>query len=174
MYAACFVFLMLWLAHLWAWKGSPPTGDGDVSIRVDAPMRRADCGREDVPCVDDCSFLCLGKGYECIGGTCRSVEGVRGVACDGEKGIRMMVHEPRPAWTCVCKDARFYGGEGCDVLNPGVCENGAFAYVSESRFLCVCSPPYELINVDSKPHCVEKKWMGFYDERSMDRNRLGA
>lgn len=168
MYAACVLFLMLWSVYAWSWQ-STVTGHPDFWIRIEGPLFRQNCGVKDVPCIDDCSFLCTEPDAKCIGGMCQVAP--PSVACDKSKGgLPVLLKDPVPHWSCLCTDSRFYGGPACSTLNPDVCENGTFFYMGRLRHVCVCPAPFELLKIDSKPHCVAAEMMGFYDELTMSRN----
>lgn len=171
MHVTCFLFLILWLGYVWAWRGggsSPPKAE---RIRVNAPIVEQNCSTHEVPCIDDCSFLCIEKRTQCVGGICQPEKALRDIRCNEKTGgVKVMVKDPVPHWTCVCSDSRFFGGDACDELHPDVCERGMFIYKARARYLCMCPPPFELIKIDSKPHCVDEKMMGFYDERTMSQS----
>lgn len=160
MYAVYFVFLAIWLAYVWTWKGS--ASRSVVSVRTHAaPTFRQNCSVREVPCIDDCSFLCVDPDAKCIGGVCRP-ETKQPVACNASTGgVLMLSKNPVPEWTCICTDSRFFRGRDCATLNPDVCEHGMFLYQDRRNYECVCPPPYVLIEMDTKPHCVEKKMKNF-------------
>lgn len=154
-------FLLLWIAYAWMWnvlRTAPPTAT--ASIRAAAPTFRQNCADKEVPCIDDCSFLCLEHDAKCVGGVCETE--LQDIPCNEEKGgVRMMVQNPVPRWVCVCTDSRFFGGEECDTLHPDVCEHGVFMYRGKNCHMCLCMPPYELMTLGGKEHCVEKKMLNF-------------
>lgn len=169
MYATCFLFLMMWLGYVWAWSDVTPKGDSVIEVR--APILKQSCDAQEIACIDDCSFLCVEPKTKCIGGVCQVEAALRDIECNEKTGgVRMMVKDPVPHWTCVCSDSRFYGGDACNVLHPDVCEHGTFFYLARRRYVCICPPPYELLKIDSKPHCVQPQMMGFYDEATMSRS----
>lgn len=173
MYATCFLFFMLWIAFAWTWKEFPRTPPPERPIHIEAPILQQNCSTKKIPCINDCSFLCIEKESKCIGGVCQVTRNVHQIPCDLKKGgVPMMIKEPVPHWECICTDSRFYGGEACDEIHPDVCENGTFFYMARNRHICICPPPFELLKIESKPHCVEKKMLRFYDESIMDRNLL--
>lgn len=174
MYVACLVFLLMWCGYAWAWReGSAAKGD-EPEIELKAPLLRQTCSTDEVPCVDDCSFLCVERDTECVGGLCQTKEHLQDIACNEKTGgVRVMAMEPTPHWTCICSDARFYGGEACDRLNPDVCERGTFFYLHRSRHVCVCPTPYRLLRIDSKPHCVEERMLNFFDPATMSTKLVG-
>lgn len=171
MYATYFVFLMIWLAYVWVWRDmNLKPHVGKVSIRTDAPTFRSNCSTKKVPCIDDCSFLCVEKDVQCVGGVCQPEAQLNQIPCNAKKGgVLMMVEDPVPHWSCICTDSRFFRGEDCETLNPDVCEHGMFTYKDRKNYLCICLPPYELVVIGTKPHCIEKKLLGFYDEFFMKR-----
>lgn len=170
MYATCFIFLMIWMAYAWALRDAKETvTTGLAAIQMDAPTFRQNCSAKQVPCVDDCSFLCVENDTQCIGGVCQTR--LNEIPCNAEKGgVRMLVKDPVPHWTCVCTDSRFFGGKDCEKVHPDVCEHGMFVYTDRNNYMCICLPPYEFLKIGTKPHCVEKKMLGFYDELTMTRN----
>lgn len=173
MYTTCFLFLIIWIAYAWTWKEFQVKPPKEMAIQIEAPILEQNCSAKKIPCIDDCSFLCIEKESKCIGGVCQPTSNVNPIMCNEKTGgVRMMIKEPVPHQVCVCTDSRFYGGKACDKLHPDVCEHGTFFYQGRMRFICICPPPYELIKIDSKPHCVEKKMLGFYDEAIMSRNVL--
>lgn len=173
MYTTCFLFLIIWIAYAWAWKEFQVTPPKEMAIQIEAPIFQQNCKNKKIPCINDCSFLCIEKESQCIGGVCQPTSNVNQITCSQQTGgVPMMVKHPVPHWVCVCTDSRFYGGKACDELHPDVCEHGTFFYLGRRRNICICPPPYELIKIDSKPHCVEKKMLGFYDETTMNRNIL--
>lgn len=175
MYVACFVFLLLWCGYAWAWKDTHfAATQGESAIEVKAPILRQTCSTREVPCVDDCSFLCIERDSECVGGICETKEHVQDIPCSSKTGgVRMMVRDPTPHWKCICSDSRFYGGEACDQLNPDVCEHGTFYYTGRLRYICICPLPYRLLKIDSKPHCVEERMLKFYDPATMSTKLFG-
>lgn len=174
MAATCLVFLMVWIAYVWScWTGGKATAwkGKSEAIWIDAPVLKKQCSTKEVPCIDDCSFLCMEKEVACVGGVCQLKDGAsHTIPCSEKTGLRMRVQDPVPHTLCLCTDARFYGGPACDRLNPDVCEKGVFFYFGRLRYVCVCSPPYVLIRINDKPHCLEKKWMRFYDPATMNQN----
>lgn len=162
----------MWLGYAWVWKSvNLAPEDESTSIEVKAPILQRNCGAQEVPCIDECWFLCVEKDAKCVGGICQPERDVQDIECSERTGgVKMMVKDPVPHWTCVCSDSRFYSGDACNVQNPDVCEHGTFFYLSRERYVCVCPPPYELIKIESKPHCVEEKWMGFYDKATMSQS----
>lgn len=173
MYVACFVFLLLWCGYAWVWKDIHFAAKDETTIELKAPILQQTCSTHEVPCVDDCSFLCIEKDSECVGGICETKEHVQDIACNRSTGgVRMMVKDPTPHWKCICSDSRFYGGEACDKLNPDVCEHGTFFYSSRYRYICLCLPPYKLLHIELKPHCIDEKLLNFYDEATMSKHLL--
>lgn len=169
MYVTCILFLMLWLGYAWVWKGV--TLKDETFIEVKAPIFKQTCSTKEVACIDDCSFLCVEKNVKCVGGTCEAVKELLDIECSEKTGgVKMLVKEPIPHWVCICSDSRFYSGDACDALNPDVCEHGTFFYLGRERYVCICPPPYELIRIDLKPHCVAKEFIGFYDEATMTQS----
>lgn len=170
MYSTCLIFFMIWIAYAWAWRDMNQRSTGIASIRTDAPTFRQNCNSKKVFCIDDCSFLCVENDAQCVGGVCQPQAELNQISCNEEKGgVRMMVNDPVPHWSCICTDSRFFRGEDCETVNPDVCEHGMFTYTDRKNYLCICLPPYEFIKIGTKPHCVEKKMLGFYDELTMKR-----
>lgn len=173
MYTICFLFLLIWIAYAWAWKEFQIIPPKQIDIQIEAPILKQNCSIKKIPCINDCSFLCIENETKCIGGVCQPTRNVTQIACSKKTGgVPMMIQDPVPHWVCICTESRFFGGKACDEQHPDVCEHGTFHYLARRRFICICPPPYELIKIDSKPHCVEKKMFGFYDETTMDRNIL--
>ena len=171
MYAAYFVFLLLWIAYAWSWKEMEINSNEDLNIQIEAPLFKQDCTEKEIPCIDDCSFLCIERDAECVGGICESRKGMP--PCNEKTGgMRVLVKDPVPQWSCVCTDARFYGGKACDELNVDVCEHGSFHYFSRKKFTCICPLPYKLIKTGTTPHCVEERMLNFYDEWTKNKNKL--
>lgn len=170
MYATCLVLLMLWMGYAWTLRDRDSTVTRIASIRMEAPTFQQNCSAKQVPCIDDCSFLCVEKDAQCVGGVCQLMAELDEIPCNAEKsGVRMMVNDPVPHWSCICKDARFFRGEDCETVTPDTCEHGMFAYTDRRNYVCICLPPYEFIQIGTKPHCVEKKMLGFYDDLTMSR-----
>lgn len=156
------LFFLMWLSFAWILVSTKLDPDDSKHIRVHAPTFQQNCSSKRVPCVNDCSFLCVEKEAECVGGVCR-VDRPE-MACEEKTGgLKMMVHDPLPHWTCLCTHPSFYGGEACDVLNPDVCENGAFMYANRDNYYCFCLKPYKRIIINGKPHCVEEAVARFVD-----------
>ena len=171
MYAAWFIFFLLWVVYAWVWKETHFTNSKDLDIKIDAPLLKRNCSEKEVPCIDDCSFLCFEKNTECVGGICETKKSLQ--PCNEQTGgMRIMIHEPVSQWSCICTDSRFYGGPACDQLNPDVCEHGSFHYFSRTKFSCICPLPYKLLKIGSIPHCIEERMMGFYDPLSMNQSTL--
>ena len=134
----------------------------EIKIQTKAPTFRQNCTTKEVPCIDDCSFLCVENNAKCVSGTCKSEDELIPVPCNKETGgILMIVNDPVPHWSCICTNSTFYGGDDCGQLNKDVCEQGVFLYKNRNNYLCLCLPPYELITIDNKPHCVEKEMLNF-------------
>lgn len=156
------VFFLMWLAYVWVWKSSKLQVD-NRQVRAEAPTFRQNCTTKQIPCIDDCSFLCVDRDAQCIDGVCQSREET--VPCKEETGgVLMLIKDPVPRWTCICTNSTFYRGPDCSELNKDVCEHGVFLYVNRYNFLCMCLAPYELVTIDHKPFCVEKAKARFIKE----------
>lgn len=159
------VFFLMLLAYVWIWKTMKLSSDKSITIRAEAPTFRQNCTTKDIPCIDDCSFLCVENDAKCIGGICQIQDQLIPVPCKEETGgILMIVNDPAPHWACVCTNSTFFRGPDCSELNEDVCEQGMFLYKNRKNFLCLCLPPYHLITIDNKPHCVEKAKLNFFTE----------
>lgn len=139
--------------------------DNNITIKTLAPTIRRTCSNKDVSCIDDCSFLCVENDAKCIAGKCQVEQEIfTKIPCNTETGgILMMVNDPVPHWSCICTNSTFYRGEDCSTLNKDVCEEGVFLYKDQKNYLCLCLPPYELVMIGIKPHCVEKAKIKFVE-----------
>lgn len=165
------MFLLIWLGFAWIlWSHTTPKSFKNISVH--RPLFRQNCNVNQVPCVDDCEFLCVENDAQCIGGVCRSNPDV--IECNERTGgVVMAMQEPTLHWLCVCTDSAFFQGPTCDTLKPDVCEHGLFVYEDRDNFQCLCFPPYKLIFIHSKPHCVEKYVINFFSaENSSYENHL--
>lgn len=164
MYAICLVFLMIWTAYAWTCIPSTSTDTTAVILKMDSPVFRQDCSAKQVPCIDDCSFLCTESNVTCVGGTCQTQLNQIPPCNFKRGGVLMMIPDPVPHWSCICTESRFFGGGDCGTVHPDVCEQGTFLYRNRKHYLCICPPPYELVTIDSKPHCLEKKMTKFFEK----------
>lgn len=160
MWATCFLFFLIWIGFLWTLI-KPTTQELSKNIEVKEPIFQRNCNKNTVACVDDCSFLCVEDNIKCIGGVCK--EGVPDIPCNKEKGgIVMMVEEPIPHWSCICTNSTFFSGNDCETLNSDICEHGTFMYSNRNDYKCFCLEPYKYLEVNNKPHCVEKNLTNFF------------
>lgn len=137
--------------------------DLSSNLVVTAPTFQQNCTSKYVPCIDNCDFLCIEKNAKCIGGYCEPTDDLATVACETNYGgILMMSTEPVPHWSCICTHASFFGGKDCSVLNEDVCEHGMFLYNNQNSHTCLCLPPYKLVIIEDKPHCIEKSISKFF------------
>lgn len=160
MWSTSLLFFLMWMAFAYMWW-IPLTHRDSSRIQAKAPTFRQTCWTNKVPCINDCSFLCVEKNARCVRGVCRvDDEEVDPLDCKTDKGgIVMMLDDLH--WSCICTDSTFFGGRDCGTLNPDVCEKGVFLYNNRNNFQCLCLPPYELITIDNKPHCEKKAMTKF-------------
>lgn len=165
MLATWFTFLLMWFAFLWAmWPHS--ASKSEKTIQVQKPIFKQNCNVNRVPCIDDCNFLCVEQNTKCIGGICQS--NPSDIECSEKTGgVTMAIKEPTLHWSCICTDSTFFEGDACDTLNPDVCEHGIFVYSDRNHFNCFCYPPYQLIFIHGKPHCVERYVLYFFTEEHL-------
>lgn len=162
----------MWLAFAWMTFSSPdrPTS---LSMQVQVPVFKQDCSSKAVPCVNDCSFLCVEQKVSCAGGVCVVDEDVSDIECDTEKGgMLMMTSTPFPKWTCLCTQESIWSGPACNMLNPDVCEHGVFLYRNRNSSLCICPYPYKKIFIRGKWHCLGKPQSNFFPETGAMVNPL--
>ncbi|GIY03998.1 uncharacterized protein CDAR_304881 [Caerostris darwini] len=152
------------------WTCSTHKSTRTTHIDIQAPTIHRDCTSQSIPCVDDCSFLCVESKVKCVGGTC-VVQENNDIECQADKGgMRILVKDPVSHWTCLCTDATFFSGPDCGQLNPDVCENGVFFYTSK---VCLCPQPYQLVKLNGKPHCIEAKVANFFKNQDLEESAQG-
>lgn len=158
------MFFLLWLGLAWTLWRPDSSNVPFPKLSFEAPTFRRECETQSIPCVDDCSFLCLEPNAKCVGGTCQ-VEAALDIpiSCDKNKGgMVVMVNEPTPHWTCICTDSSIYSGKDCSQLNEDVCEHGVFLYSGRDNHVCICPEPYRIAIVKGKPHCLERGLAKFF------------
>lgn len=157
-----FLFLLLWIGFLYLPTVSKPS----PSIRIQEPIYQQNCSAKRIDCVDDCSFLCVERQAQCVGGVCVPKDQGQ-LECNKEKGGRLMLtKDPVRSWICLCTDETFWSGPACDMLNPDVCEHGAFLYNGRNDNLCLCPTPYKKVVVKGKPHCLDTVLANFFDDET--------
>lgn len=155
MWSTWFVFLLMWIGFTWALL-SKKTKESNTNIKITTLTFKSSCSKKTISCVNVCSFLCVETNAKCINGVCEVQEHT--IDCDSWKGGKvMMVNELISYWTCICTNPSFFGGNNFGTLNPDICEHGSFLYKNENTYNCFCPAPYKLLEVNNKPHCVEKK-----------------
>lgn len=162
-----YVFFVLWLVLVWTlWQ---PTRKDLSHVQVHSPTFRRECFENNVPCVDDCSFLCVERDVQCVGGTCR-IQRQAEIPCRTDRGgMRVMVNEPSPHWICLCTNSAFFSGDDCGTLNGDVCEHGVFLYTDRENNECLCPEPYKRVTLRGKPHCLQKHLATFLAENGQGR-----
>lgn len=170
MWAAWFILGLLWLFYAWmSLDGVRQTSS--TKLQLFEPIFKQSCSTKSVSCADDCSFLCVEKDTQCIGGKC-VIKTSMSIPCRQEKGGIPML-DATPKWICFCTDPTIWSGPDCGQLNPDVCEHGMFIYYALNKHECVCPYPYRKINVNGKVHCVEKHIAQFFVDHSMFTHPIG-
>lgn len=160
------IFLIMWIGFACSLQSLQTQNDAK-NIQISVPTFKQNCTTKKVNCINNCSFLCVEDQMECIGGICELEQ--KKPPCDASKGgVYMMVDDPVPHWTCICTNPSFFSGRKCDELNPDVCEKGSLVYINSENYHCFCNWPYEIFNVNGKPHCLHKKYRLFFNNINFD------
>lgn len=161
MWTAWIVFGLLWVGFAWM-SVSPRDLSDAFPFEIRVPVFQQTCSTKPVPCVDDCSFLCVERTAKCVGGVC-AVDSNQPLDCDTQKGgIPMLSQYPVPTWKCLCTDESIWSGPACNTLSPDVCENGTILYRSRDSIGCLCPKPYKKFLVNRKWHCLDRHVTNFF------------
>lgn len=156
------LFAFMWLAFAWMSVSSTDTPNM-LHMQMQVPVFQQNCTSKTIPCVDDCSFLCVEQKVKCVGGACVVKKDDDPIDCDTEKGGMLMLSSfPTPHWKCLCTNESIWSGPACDTLNPDVCERGVFLYTNRNSEVCLCPFPYRKALVNGKWHCLGKPHTHFF------------